>query len=462
MKTRLLLVAAVVSSFGVAACGDSESKEDLFASKPECEGAAVIPLSGTHQMVFSSLSLGTKEDGFDLDRDGEPDNKFAAVSSLAAKPIAEALADYSLVLPLEFFDLAEPGDDSCVKFALYQGEYRLDLDEDGEDTANDRADCNDHLASVKPGAAEVAGNGIDDDCDGLADETEETIEGEAVVTPSADETDADADGVSLAQGDCDDTNDAINPGLDEVCGDGLDNNCDGRADWTVGSETPHCSPFDTDLDPVGISPNSFRADGEPQIAFKAGEINTVDGVLKFRTGPSLFTLVLPIIEDLDLELRITGTTIEADMVMTPGGWTLQNGRLGGVLDTYSMDQVRGLDVEEIGLRPEDSFADALYTNVLGVLLGLRKSPAGTEGAGCLTPDIDVDGDGLEAFCDTTPEAEPFLIDKCVDGDGTVVLDEGTTHCSEATDKDGKRRFVDGVSIMIKFETVPATLPEVLR
>ena len=452
---------ALVGLVGFAACGgDSDSKtENPFASAPECEGEQVVPLAGTHQMVFSALTLGTKADGFDLDGDGEPDNKFAAVSSLAAEPIAEALADYSLVLPMEFFDLADqPTDDACVKFALYQGEYRLDLDEDGRETAREGGDCNDHREQASPGAAEIPDNSMDDDCDGLADETEEIVDEQVVVTPSADEADADGDGFSLAQGDCDDTNDAINPGQDEICGDGLDNNCDGSADWTVGAATPHCSPFDDDLDPLGLSPNSFRPDGEPQIAFKSGSITTVDGVLKFRSGPSLFTLVLPIVDGIELELRITGTTIEADMVLTPAGRTLQNGRLGGVLDTHSMDQVRGLDITEIGLRPEDSFADALYTNMLGVLLGLRKAPAGTPGAGCLTPDIDVDGDGLEAFCDTTPEEEPLLVDKCVDGDGTVVLDSDSAQCSEATDEDGNLRFVDGVSIMIKFETLPATLP----
>lgn len=405
-------------------------------------------------MVFSTLAIGAAADGFDLDGDGEADNKFAAVASLANTPIEESIESLDIVLPMEFFDLDEVEPDSCVKFALYQGVYRLDADEDGIETVGDGGDCNDTLMAVNPAATEVADNGIDDDCDGIADE-------EADNTPSTDTSDGDSDGVTLADGDCDDTNDQINPGLDEICGDGLDNNCDGVADWTVGAAVVHCSPFDSELDPIAVSDASFKDDGSPLIAFPAGEL-VDEGSLKFRSGPSLFSLVLPLVDGIDLELRITGTTIEADMVMGTDGYILENGRLGGILDSYTLDQVRGLDVEEIGLRPEDSFADALYANVLGVLLGLRKAPAGTPGEGCLTPDIDVDGDGLEAFCDTTPDTEPFTVDMCVDGDGTVFMDDGDTQCTEALDDEGNRRFVDGVSIAITFDTLPATLPAALQ
>ncbi len=416
------------SVFALGACGGSDDNPAEADAAPglepaaECEGDSVVALQGTQRMVFSGLAIGTKDDGFDLNGDDEPDNKFAGVASLAAEPIAEAFADFSLVLPMEFFDFPEVGEDDCVKFAIYQGEYRLDGDGDNKDTARDEGDCNDLLAAVAPGLPEIAGNGIDDDCDGLADETEEDVKGTIVVTPSDDVADTDQDGVTLADGDCDDTNELIFPGNAETCGDGLDNNCDGVADWTVGAAEAHCSPFDSDLDPLNVTPESFGDGGEPQIAFKSGTVTMVDGVLRLKSGPSLFALTLPIVDGVELELRITGTTIEADLVEGPDGWTL---------------------------------------HVLGVLLGLRKAEAGTPGEGCLTPDIDVDGDGLEAFCDTTPEDEPFLIDRCVDGDGTVVLDEGT-ECSSALDADGNRRFVDGVSIAITFETVPADLPTTLN
>jgi hypothetical protein len=366
----------------LAACASDSKPESIFTEKAECEGESIVPFNGKHTMVFSDLRIGTKKEAFDLDGDDEPDNKLSAVSTLAGDAIDDALEDATLILPMEFFDLDELADEG--------------------------GDCNDLLSSVGPDQPEVPGNGIDDDCDGMADEDAENA-------PSTDTSDADGDGVSLAQGDCDDTNPAIKPGLEDVCGDGLDNNCDGVADWTVNSDSSHCSPFDDELDAIRIDNNSFNTDGSPQIAFDAAEVVKEDGKLMLKAGPSIFKVVLPLIEDIDLILQITGTTIEAEVYEMPNGLAIRDGRLGGVLDAFSTDQVRGLDIEEIGLKEEDSMADALYANVLGVLLGLRKAPDGP-GAGCLMPDIDVDGDGLEAFCDTTPDVEPLTIDMCVVGD----------------------------------------------
>ncbi len=42
--------------------------------------------------------------------------------------------------------------------------------------------------------------------------------------------DADGDTFTEYEGDCDDTNNSIHPGTDEICGDGMDNNCDGTID----------------------------------------------------------------------------------------------------------------------------------------------------------------------------------------------------------------------------------------
>ena len=100
---------------------------------------------------------------------------------------------------------------------------------------SDATDCDDTDAAVSPAGTETC-NGIDDDCNGATDEL-----GATGGTDYYADTDADGYGdagsvvsaCSLPSGyatddtDCDDTEAGVNPGETEVCGDGLDNDCDG-------------------------------------------------------------------------------------------------------------------------------------------------------------------------------------------------------------------------------------------
>jgi hypothetical protein len=104
-------------------------------------------------------------------------------------------------------------------------------------------DCDDRAPEVHPGAPEVCNAGLDDDCDGLADDDDSDVD------PSTARwfyTDADTDGygasgsvpvaacaapagTSADDTDCDDTRPGVRPDIAEVCHDGVDNNCDGTA-----------------------------------------------------------------------------------------------------------------------------------------------------------------------------------------------------------------------------------------
>jgi len=129
--------------------------------------------------------------------------------------------------------------------STYPGTYLDDLfigtfdDADGDGYIDSCGDCDAADAAIYPGAPEACGDGIDQDCNG----------GDAT-------TDGDADGyydalTCLNGDDCDDTDAALNPGIDvdadgshscedcddnnadnfpgnlEVCGDSIDQNCDG-------------------------------------------------------------------------------------------------------------------------------------------------------------------------------------------------------------------------------------------
>lgn len=89
-------------------------------------------------------------------------------------------------------------------------------------------DCDDAVAAINPGATEIC-NDVDDDCDGATDEgcdddgDDYCDSGMTVVgTPAT---------CSSGGGDCNDGNAAVNPGATEICATvGVDDDCDGAAD----------------------------------------------------------------------------------------------------------------------------------------------------------------------------------------------------------------------------------------
>ncbi|PCI06680.1 MAG: hypothetical protein COB73_09675 [Flavobacteriaceae bacterium] len=93
---------------------------------------------------------------------------------------------------------------------------------------SNNADCDDTNSLVNILADEIMGNGIDDNCNGLIDAEDiryfdEDGDGYGSDIQSA------ADGVFNSL-DCDDLNPDIHPYATEVAGDGIDNDCDGYID----------------------------------------------------------------------------------------------------------------------------------------------------------------------------------------------------------------------------------------
>ncbi len=107
-------------------------------------------------------------------------------------------------------------------------------DDDGDGYTELAGDCDDEYALTYPGATELA-DGRDNDCNGLVDDGTELY-------------DDDGDGYAESEGDCDDDNDDIHPGATETCGDGVDNNCNGSADEEGASG---CTTYYRDYDGDG-------------------------------------------------------------------------------------------------------------------------------------------------------------------------------------------------------------------
>jgi hypothetical protein len=89
------------------------------------------------------------------------------------------------------------------------------VDADGDGVSTCEGDCDDTNSAVHFGAPEIC-DGVDNDCNGLGD-------------PGTCTGDFDGDGYAGADGDCDDDDPTRHPGRAEVC-DLIDNNCDGVAD----------------------------------------------------------------------------------------------------------------------------------------------------------------------------------------------------------------------------------------
>jgi hypothetical protein len=145
--------------------------------------------------------------------------------------------------------------------------YYADVDGDGygtgsaiqactqpANTSTNDDDCDDGDNAVNPGATEVCNGDIDDDCDGLSDDADDSVTGQITYYVDADEDNygtgtgatycADPGmGFALVNGDCDDEEMDVNPGGIEICNT-IDDNCNGTVD--EGVSTTYYADFDGD------------------------------------------------------------------------------------------------------------------------------------------------------------------------------------------------------------------------
>lgn len=110
-------------------------------------------------------------------------------------------------------------------------------------------DCDDTNASVSPDGTE-APNYLDDDCNGLVDDTtvrwDDDSDGYCEAPP--------CENVGTTQSDCDDTNALVHPAATEICDDGLDNNCNGAyTEQNASGCTSHYTDSDGDGYGTGVS-----------------------------------------------------------------------------------------------------------------------------------------------------------------------------------------------------------------
>jgi len=186
----------------------------------------------------------------------------------------------------------------------------VDSDRDGFLPAScDGGDCDDSKAAVHPLATEVCGDGLDNDCDGVVDNV-----------------DADDDGVIAAEcggGDCDDADPLVGPGMVEVCFNEVDEDCSGQLD-------------DLDLDHDGAPSaecGGMDCDDENPLVFPGA----LDLVLGYCTASASWNL------DLLIEISSTFASLAIDskdhiyLVFQGADTTLQLGEV--TPDGFEVEQV---------------------------------------------------------------------------------------------------------------------------
>ena len=204
-----------------------------------------------------------------------------------------------------------------------------DADGDGFD---EEADCDDEDPEVFPGADEWC-NGIDDDCDGEIDEYD-------AIDVAPWYPDGDGDGYGLGHGalaaceapsgyaalsdDCDDEDATVYPGAEEICGDGVRNDCDGTTTPCLVSGDIHARNADAALygqadgDNAGhavASAGDVNADGYDDLLIGAPYLD--DGATD--AGAALLVLG-PVTGDLDL--GSADATISGSGRIDWTGWTV--------------------------------------------------------------------------------------------------------------------------------------------
>ncbi len=199
----------------------------------------IIPTDGDGDGYIS-----TGDGGTDCDDDNPLVNAAASESCNGIDDNCDALVD---------------GDDATDATWWYPD---ADLDGSGSDELGVRqcaaptgfigagGDCDDSDEAVNPSASELC-NDVDDDCDGVVDDA--PVDGDTYYADLDNDTFGDFNnattscglsaGVSNDGTDCDDSDPDVSPAASEVCGNGIDDDCDGGVDEACVLE--HCGPITT-------------------------------------------------------------------------------------------------------------------------------------------------------------------------------------------------------------------------
>ncbi|MBP6511230.1 MAG: T9SS type A sorting domain-containing protein [Bacteroidia bacterium] len=316
------------------------------------------------------------------------------------------------------------------------------------------SDCNDNNSLINPAAQEICDGGIDNDCDGLTDDADPSVQGQGTYY-------ADADGdtygagaaivacvqpvnTALTNDDCDDNNAAVNPGAQEVCNN-VDDDCNGLTDdgltfttyytdadgdnYGTGSGTSLCSNPGAGFSTV----NGDCDDNNAAVNPAAQEVcNNVDDDCNGLTDDGLtFTTYYT-----DADGDNYGTGIGTSLCSNPGaGFSSVNGDCddnNAAVNPAAQEVCNNVDDDCNGLTDDGLTFMTYYTDADGdnYGTGIGTSLCNNPGAGFSTVNGDCD--------DNNAAVNPAAQEVCnnVDDDCNGLTDDGLTFTTYYTDADG--------------------------
>jgi hypothetical protein len=275
-------------------------------------------------------------------------------------------------------------------------------DEDGDGVSVADGDCDDTEAKIHPGARDVPYDGLDTDCGGGSDD------------------DADGDGADdAAHGgdDCDDADPTVYPGAGEDWQDDVDQDCDGVADVEGAACEADIDLVSADGARVALDLcGAWSMDASFDVA--AGELRTFELTLPSSDSESCrITLAMPgvcgagtyLLGDDAGALEVVAVTCEGVGAPEASTWSAVNGYVQ--LDAASP----GGGALAVG--------GATAVNLSGELRGLAGDGRSLEGSFAISGTVVV-----------VPAADDLcapLIELDADGDGDIALAYGGTDCDDA-------------------------------
>ncbi len=307
-------------------------------------------------------------------------------------------------------------------------------------------DCDDTAATVYTGAIEVVADGLDNDCNGSevcyadADKDAHAPIGKATVAESNDgdficEAGDGEAGVGGPFDDCDDATSARHPGLAEVCGNGIDEDCNNVGQGSTADDDSDGLDYGKES---AAGSNDCSNDSDGDLVLDLAEYGA--GALPQNTDKTDFTDILDVDDDNDGVLtKDEGSLLDSD---------------GDLVKNYvdSDDDGDGLlSASEGASAKQDSDKD-LTLDYLDKDDDNDTIDTLTEGSG------DADGDGIKNYLDTDDDGDgvlskfegpatkntdgdalPDYLDGDDDGDGILTKTEGAV---ADTDNDAKLNYLD--------------------